>query len=207
MSNIVFYTDKITPNYLESPFFYKYRKGIFSFNGKYIHSNYLYWILKNNNIKNVILTEDIKKVAPEDVLFFHYDFKDEIPHKTEFKKVQIVSDRPKLDWADFYCINDPSRLNGEYLLYEPIPLGLEEKFPQFPPKTFHTNCAEFYLPDEFKDIKEIDKLKRQGIHLTFEHDKHVTTDNFDVFFFIRSYRNLDQTYKNGNKKLLTDETS
>lgn len=207
MSNIVFFTDKITPNYLEAPFFYKYRKGIFSFNGKYIHSNYLYWILKNNNIDNVKLVDNISEIKPEDILFFHYDFKDVIPNKTDYVKVQIVSDRPKVGWADYYCINDPSRIKDEFLLFEPLPVGMEEKTPSFPPSKFHTNCAEFYLPEEFKDKKELEKLKRQGIYITFEHDKHVTPENFDVFFFIRSTRNLDDRDKRGLKKHIIDQDS
>jgi hypothetical protein len=207
MSNIVFYTDKITPNYLESPYYYRFRKGMFAFNGKYIHSNYLYWILKNHGIDNVKLVTSVGEVSENDVLFFHYDFKDNIPKKTDFVKVQIVSDRPLLEWSDFFCVNDPSKLANNILLFEPLPIDLKLKNIQFPPKRFHSNCAEFYVLDEFKDKKNIKRLLDNNIKVSFEHDRHVSLIDFDVFFFLRNTNHLNDLNNRGEKKHLSSTNS
>lgn len=207
MSNICFFTDLITPNYLEFSFYYKFRKGPFAFNGKYIHSNYLYWILKNNNYFNTKLVTSLDEVSEDDVLFFHYDYKDKIPEKTKFLKVQIVSDRPLVKNADYYCVNDPSKVKNDFLLYEPLPVGLMQKNINFPPVKFHSNCAEFYVLNEFKSLKNLDKLKKHKIDLSFEHNRHVSLIGFDVFFFLRNINSYNDIDKKGAKKHLVTEAS
>jgi hypothetical protein len=201
MSNLCFFTDKKTANYSQAPFLYKYRKGPLAFNGKYIHSNYIYWILYNNNIKNIKLVTHSNEVEDNDILFFHYDYRDSIDQKRNFTKIQIVSDRPKLNWADYFCISDPSQITDkDFILYEPIPLGINVISSSFPPTNFHTNTAEFYLLDEFKNQKLLNDLKKEDINITFEFNKHVTTDPIDVFFFIRNKNFINLTDKAGNNK-------
>jgi hypothetical protein len=207
MSNICFFTDLLTPNYLDKPFYYQFRKGPFPFNGKYIHSNYLYWILKNNNFSNIKLVSSIDEINKEDVLFFHYDYKNKIPEKTDFIKVQIVSDRPKINYADFFCVNDPYKINKDFLLYEPLPLGLRKKTVNFPPEKFHSNCAEFYVLNEFKDLKKINKLLNYNIKVSFEHNRHVSLMDFDVFFFLRNVSFYNDINNKGSKKHIVTESS
>ena len=206
MSNLCFLTDKKSPNYIDAPYLYKYRKGPVAFNGKYIHSNYIYWILHNHGIKNIKLVCNCNDVDDNDILFFHYDCKDGIDINRRFKKIQIVSDRPRLNWADYYCISDFTKmLDNDFLLFEPIPVGINAVLSNFPPSNFHTNTAEFYLLDEFRDSSKIDKLKKEGIDVTFEFDKHVTTHPIDVFFFIRNKNFIYETDKKGIHKHIASQ--
>jgi hypothetical protein len=193
MRGFYFYTDKDTPNYLEEPDHYKFRLSPNMFCGKYIHSNYLYWILKNNNINNIKLLQKGGYVNKEDVVFFHYDFKEDVK-ELDCKRVQIVSDRPRVDFADYYCVNYKQNDN-EFLLDEPIPVGLTKKTPSFPPVHFHSNLASHHIDKSFKNIVG----RYSGINITFETNAHVTDYNFDVFFFLRNYNYLDTA-----QKLLSD---
>lgn len=195
MRNFYFYTDKCFPNYLESPEHYKYRTGSNAFGGKYIHSNYLYWILKNNNVCNIYLLNKHGHVNREDVIFFHYDLRDDII-KFDCKKIQIVSDRPRVDFADYYCVNYKQN-DSEFLLDEPLPMGLTIKTPSFPPVHFHTNLAPQHINKALRDAMS----KYSDINITAETNAHVTDYNFDVFFFIRNY-----DYMNNNYKLLNEIT-
>ena len=193
MRSYYFYTDKDAPNYLEEPGHYKFRLGPKMFCGRYIHSNYLYWILKNNNVDNIQLLHKNGFINKEDVVFFHYDFKDDV-RALDCERVQIVSDRPRVDFANYYCVNYKQNDN-EFLLDEPIPLGLTEKTPCFPPTHFHSNLASHHIDKSLRDVVG----KYSGINITFETNAHVTDYNFDVFFFLRNYN-----YLNNNQTLLNN---
>lgn len=199
MSNLCFLSDRCAPNYIDSPFLYKYRKGAMAFTGKYVHSDYIYWILYNHNIPNIKLVKNTDDVGDDDILFFHYDFKDKINTERRFKKVQIVSDRPKIAWADYYCLNNPAIIKDEFLLFEPLPYNLKTKNTNFPPSKFHCNCLDHFILDEFKESKNINNLKNQGINITFESNLQFTEDEFDVFFFIRN-KNYDLVTKSKKQK-------
>ena len=192
---LYFYTDKNTPNYLEAPKYYKFRLLPNTFCGKYIHSNYLYWILKNNNIDNIQLLHKNGCVDKEDIVFFHYDFKEDV-EIFNCKKIQIISDRPRVDFADYFCVNYKQNVN-EFLLDEPIPNGLTVKTPSFPPSHFHTNLASHHIDKSLRDIVG----KYSDINITFETNAHVTDYNFDVFFFLRNYE-----YINAEEKLINKIT-
>lgn len=190
---LYFYTDRNTPNYLEAPKYYKFRLLPNVFCGKYIHSNYLYWILKNNNIDNIQILQKNGCVSKEDVVFFHYDFQDDVG-KLDCIKVQIVSDRPRVNFADYYCVNYKQNDN-EFLLDEPIPHGLSEKYPNFPPVHFHANLASHHIDKSLRDIVG----KYSDINITLETNAHVSDCNFDVFFFIRNYEYINKEEKLINK--------
>jgi hypothetical protein len=198
MGNLCFLTDLDMPNYLVNSSYYKYRNPPLPFPGKYIHSNYLYWILKNNNIKNIKLLKTDKDINPDDILFFHYNFKDKINFNKDYVKLQIVSDKPRVDGINGYLSYDPTnKQEDEYILYEPLPLGLSIKTPSFSPRRFHSNSAVHWVPKYFSD-----KLlfQKHNIEISYEHNRHVSAIDFDVFFFMRDTACLEEKNNDGTKK-------
>lgn len=198
VSNICFITDNLLPNYLEKPVYYRFRTGPLAFTGKYIHTVYNYWILKNAGVKNVKLITSIDEVNDNDVLFFHYEYKDAVDFNKPYPKLQILSDKYRVHGADAYCVYDPSYMEAnDVLLYDPLPVGLERKKTNDVPKIFHCNTSLHWLPNFLKDTDFIEQLKKEDIHITFEHKRHYTNQNFDVFFFIRDISCLEEKDEDG----------
>ena len=69
VSNICFITDNLLPNYLEKPVYYRFRDGPLAFTGKYIHTAYNYWILKNAGVNNIKLITNTDDIGDDDILF------------------------------------------------------------------------------------------------------------------------------------------
>jgi len=198
MGDLCFLTDADLPNYSDNSSFYKYRNAPLSFSGKYIHSNYVYWILKNNKVKNIKLIKNDDNIKPDDILFFHYTYKDKVNFKKDYVKLQIVSDKPRIEGVNGYCVYDPSnKKENEYILYDPLPLGLNIKKATFSPKNFHCNTAVHWVP---KYLKTLDEFKKLDINITFEHNRHVTVTDFDTFFFLRDVSCLEEKNDDGTNK-------
>ena len=201
MSNIYFLTDKLLPNYLDKSAHYKFRHGPLAFPGRYIHTAYNYWILKNAGIKNIKLTTNISDIGPDDILFFHYDDKQIIDFTKPFKKIQILSDKYRIIQADGHCAYDPSNMSlSDFLLSEPLPVGTVCKQANFPPKIFHTNTADHWIPKFLKNEAFLQKMAKENILITFENKRHLSIENFDVFFFIRDISCLDEKDEDGLPK-------
>jgi len=198
MGNLCFLTDSDLPNYLDNSAYYKFRNPPLSFSGKYIHSNYVYWILKNYGVKNVKILKSDEDIRPGDILLFHYNYVDKIDFKKDYVKLQIVSDKPRIENIDGYCCYDPTDLKeNEYLLYDPLPVGLSTKSAQYKPTRFHCNTAIHWLPDYLKCTK---KYTSKNINISFEHNRHFSFSDFDIFFFLRNTACLSELNDDGTKK-------
>lgn len=200
VSNICFITDNLLPNYLEKPVYYRFRDGPLAFTGKYIHTAYNYWILKNAGVSNIKLITSIDDMSDDDILFFHYEYADKIDFSKPYPKLQILSDKYRVEGADAYCVYDPSHMGPtDVLLYDPLPVGLQRKRTNDTPQIFHCNTSLHWMPSFLKDVSFLQQLQKENIHITFEHKRHYTNQDFDVFFFIRDISCLEQEDEDGSR--------
>jgi hypothetical protein len=196
MGTICFITDTITPNYLQNSAYYKFRNPPLAFDGQRVHSNYLFWILYNNGIRNIKLLTDEKEILDNDIVFYHYNQKEKLNFNRPYKKIQILSDKPRDQRADAYCINSNCYKESEadFIISEPLPLGLTELTPTWPPVTFHCNCLKQWVP-EFINNELENKINAK---ITLETNRQVSIINFDVFFFLRNFQATDKKDNNGS---------
>lgn len=149
---IYFPTKNILPNYRDFPTLYNHYS---TFKGRDVYSSYIYWILKNNNIKNIKLVSELPSASREDTIFFHYDNLGTFNFNTLAKKIQFVSDRPLVNGCSFYLTSDITACNSfdkskllgsnfyileknysvEMLYFpEPLPVNLKKCKVNYPPK-------------------------------------------------------------------------
>ena len=196
MGNLCFLTDNLDmPNYLDSPSYYKFREFPLAFTGKQTHSNYLFWILYNNNISNIRLIDNEKCLNDGDIVFFHYDVRDKLNFNRPYKKIQILSDKPRVKGVDAYCVNSKCYIeeNIDFILNEPLPLGLTKVTPSWPPNIFHCNCCKHWIPDCFNE----NLYKKINFNITFENNRLVSICKYDVFFFLRNLNVLSKKDEDG----------
>lgn len=219
MKPVYFYSDYLTRNYMDDTDFYSYmnydevyeptlkrKLNGFSFTGKYVHSNYIYWLAKNNNF-DVYHTTNIKDIPSNSILIFHYDFYNSFELRKDLINIQILSDKALIPFADYYITNNLSffeskKFNNVLYLPEPIPaknlkfnlhnttsptnfrfLGIRNNFPEF-------------LTDEI-----IGMLKKDNINIIKEFGKNYLESDDHVFFFYRN--NIGTSLKHSNRIFLS----
>lgn len=206
--NIFFLSDKELPNYTEDSDFYSYmsfydiknhdiRKKLFEFSctGKYIHTNYLYWLCRNNGI-NVKLVNNTQFLPKKSVVFFHYDMQHLITDFKNFYTVQILSDRPIIPNVDFYtsCSKQfvsSNKLKNCFYLPEPLPAKNLISLPNIntSAKTFRFLGLRKNFP-EFLNDDLIEDLKKKNIFIKKEFSKNFVEAEDDVIFFLRKEQDL-----------------
>jgi hypothetical protein len=166
---IYFLTTSILDNYKNTPNLYN---DMTKFKGKDVHSSYLFWILKNNGIKNISLVSELpSNINDDDTVIFHFDNRTKINFLANYKKVQILSDKPPVFHCDMYlsadksvCVDVAKKLVpgevmestpwlGGFYTYnlrinyfpEPLPLNLKKCTPVFPPRKFFCNALELNI--------------------------------------------------------------
>ena len=214
---IYFLSDIDLPNYLEDSDFYSYmnyddikehalRKKLFnySFTGKYIHTNYAYWLCKNNGM-DVHLIKNTKDVEKGALVFFHFDHKHLIYKKENIVLVQIIADRPIIPNIDFYTSSSKYFIKDNILyLPEPIPaknLIVHEDNECTIPINFRFLGMRHKLPG-FIDHKFIQDMKAKDISIKTGDSKAFIDKNDDVFFYLRD-ESENIFLKHGNRVKLS----
>lgn len=223
MRDIFIYCDTLLKNYITDPDYYSYMncdeiidhriklklKG-FHFNGKYVHTNYLYWLAKNRGYNNIFLTNKIEEVPSGSVLFFHHDNHYHLKYRNDLKYVQILSDKPLIPFADYYITNSKSffeskRFNNVVYLPEPLPV----KNLDFTPNISVSNPINFRflgIRNNFPDFLDLDTcsaLEKDGINIVKDFSKNFLDQSDDVFFFLRKELNPMCSCKHSNRVFLS----
>lgn len=143
---IYFPTENPLPNYKEFPSLYNTYQ---QFKGREVYSSYVYWILKNNGVKDIELVRNISNTTKEDIIMFHFDNLSSFCFNTPAKKIQFVSDKPLVTGCNLYLTSDLSVCNNLDIKFpiiqkkynvnlqyfpEPLPVGLKKNNVNFPPK-------------------------------------------------------------------------
>lgn len=214
MRPVYFLSDRVICNYLEDPNSYSFmdfnvirdktsKLVNFCLKGKYVHSNYLYWIAKNQNL-DVQLTAETASLPKNSVVVFHYDHRDLIKIRKDIVYVQVLADRPIHPIADYVLTSSKIFLNKgliKNILYLPEPLPVKNILPL---NKNHKNTPTIFrflgLIESFpkflfnEDLNE--KLKKDNIIIKKEFNKNFIEVEDDVFFFMRK---PEQFIKHSNR--------
>lgn len=197
---IAFLCDIEMPNYINDPIFYDYLEG------KHSATGYYYWILKNGGINNVYLESKSSNLSEYDVVVYHYDNKDLIDFKRNYKTIQVITDCPQVSGTDLYvCCNYSSfnlitdvnlfkrvgfglknQLYGNlHYVHYPMALNYKKCNPQFPPKIYHYTGRESTLIENIYSSKFVNHMKKFDIQLRFDFKNDHNTGDEDVYFCVR----------------------
>lgn len=186
---VYFLTNKILPNYTvdETEYLYpvqvgNYGRGVAL---ELLEINHAYWILHNNDVKNITITTTCEEVTDDDIVVFYNCSnniaRSKIDFRRKYKKIQIVTDQPIIDGCDAYICYDPSVLHKDttrkwfHILY-PMPRGLKKCEPVWPPSNITCISPDYVTisPSVVKDNK-----------YTIISDSYVNTGREHVLFHVR----------------------
>jgi len=188
---------------------YKLKLKGYNFNGKYVHTNYLYWLAKNRGHK-IFITNDIKNVPSKGVLFFHHDNYHNLKYRSDLIYVQVLSDKPLIPYADYYITNsktffESKKFNNVLFLPEPLPVKNLSFNPNRDIK-IPTNFRFLGIRNNFPDYLTHDvceQLKKDGINIIKDFSKNFLDESDDVFFFLRNECNPMSSCKHSNRIFLS----
>lgn len=222
MREVFIYCDTLIKNYLDDADFYsfmncdeiqdhRYKQKLcgYNFNGKYVHTNYLYWLAKNRGHK-IHLTNDIKSIPSKSVVLFHHDNYHNLKYRSDLIYAQVLSDKPLIPFADYYITNsraflEQKKFNNVLFLPEPLPVKNLTFNPNKDIKV-PVNFRFLGIRNNFPDYLTYDvceQLKKDGINIVKDFAKNYLEESDDVFFFLRKNINPMSSCKHSNRIFLS----
>jgi hypothetical protein len=220
---IGFFCTSHLPNYTTNPEAYAYLQG------KVSSTAYYYYILQNNNIKNIALINNLNDIEKCDAIVFHYDDYEYLKNY-KGKLIQVVTDRPYIKNIDAYiCCNEfilAPKLTLElckiypfdsllfkfidekwFFIHYPPTFNIKKCTPSFPPVNFKFVGRKHTLQKSILDEDNIKTIEKSlNIKLIFDFENDYNMGNEDVYFCIRNINRISKITKeiptfgiNGNK--------
>jgi len=222
MRDIFIYCDVLINNYTTDIDFYSYMncdeildhklklklKG-YNFNGKLVHTNYLYWLAKNRGHK-IHITTDICSIPSKSVVLFHHDNYFNLKYRKDLIYAQVLSDKPLVPYANYYITNskaflESKKFNNVLFLPEPLPaknLNFTSNSITKSPENFRFLGIRNNFPDYLThDI--CTQLQKDGINIIKDFSKNFLDNSDDVFFFLRKDANHIYSCKHSNRIFLS----